>query len=159
MRHDVTTAFQQLSWLPKRYSIEYGNITIIRFLSYIYTKTDMDLNKARLSVYMTSVKDSLRVLPPSSDALKLHIRRSCYQAGWIWGNTLSQQESTSPEQWGWYIHQDRLIITGATTSSLGALRLAKIITTCKCVKVKCTSCKCATIGCLKYCSCKRACTH
>ena len=38
MRDDITTVFQQLSWQPKRFSIDYGNVILKRFVSYAYLK-------------------------------------------------------------------------------------------------------------------------
>lgn len=152
MRDDITTAFQQLSWFPKRFTIESCIPTIQRFVSYVYTKVDMELSKARLSIYQTAVMGGFRVLPPTPDALELHIiiKRSCYQAGWIWGNTISQQKSYLPTEWGWHLQHDRLAISWTRTSSLGTLLLSKLITTCKCTTAKCTSCKSSTVGpCLK----------
>ena len=158
MRDDVTTTFQQLSWLPNENSVAQGIQTIARFVTYAYIKTETNLNSARLNIYTSSVKGDLRALPPSADALNLHVRRCCYQAGWIWGNTLSQQEHMAPEHWGWHIYQDRLFITWATTVELGTKHLSVIIRTCNCIKAKCNSCRCANMGCLNFCSCRRKCT-
>ena len=110
-------------------------------------------------VYTTSKSDSFRVLPPSLDALKLHIKRCSYQAGWIWGNTMSQKQSYPPTEWGWHIHHEQLMFTWTTTSSLGTQILKKLIKTCKCTTAKCTDCSCADVGkCLKFCTCKQKCT-
>ena len=108
MRDDITTVFQQLSWQPKRFSIDFGNSVLNRFVSYAYMKSEMELKLARLSIYTSSFKDSFRILPPSTDALELHILRSCYQAGWIWGNTLSQTQSSPPMEWGWHVHRSKI---------------------------------------------------
>ena len=52
----------------------------------VYTKNNgKNLNEVILLQYSSSAKEGFQVLLPSSDVLGLHTKRSCYQAGWVWG--------------------------------------------------------------------------
>ena len=61
------------------------------------------INETRLSLFISSTSNNLRELPPCKNALELHITRSAYQAGWVWGKTLSQQQPPPTTSWGWKI--------------------------------------------------------
>ena len=148
MKNAVTKTFQQLSWTPTEETVIQKFDTLKEFVSYVYTGKNQHLNIVRQTMFMTSDKEKLRILPPSDDALAMHVRRGCYQAGWVWGNSLLQGTSSFPDGWGWTISDNRLLVTWATTGALGFELLAKATYTCKCTTAKCTSCKCAGINCL-----------
>ena len=105
-------------------------------LSYAYVKTDAPVNEARLFVYTSSEKDEMRALPPTDDGLIYHVRRSCYEAGWVWGNTLSQQDCMRLTHWGWDTEQGGLNFTWTRTDKFGAELLAQLITVYKCTTAK-----------------------
>lgn len=65
----------------------------------VYAGESVQLNTARFDVYKRC--KSFRELPPSEDALRLHVKRSAFQAGWIWGNTFSQSQVPSIFDFGW----------------------------------------------------------
>ena len=97
----LTTAFQQLSWLPSSDAIQNNLTTIEKFLTFVYGQKDFSkLDDARFSMFSSSKSGNLRELPPSQDALKLHILRSAFQAGWVWGNILCQKPILSKDLWG-----------------------------------------------------------
>ena len=52
------------------------------------------------TIFSSSTSGGFRELPPSNDGLELHILRSAFQAGWVWGNTLSQKATPSNDEWG-----------------------------------------------------------
>ena len=99
------------------------------------------------------------MLPPSKDALRYHIFRSAYQAGWIWGNSLAQVTPPPPELWGWQLYKSYLKIYW--TSLNIQKELDKAICTRQCRTQKCNKCKCSKnkTSCLKYCNCLRNCTN
>ncbi len=83
---------------------------IIEFVSFMYIGKVQTLNIARQTMFMTVDKEKLQILPPSDDALEMHVWRSCYQAGWVWGNTLVQKTSSSPYGWaGTFVKVDYLL--------------------------------------------------
>ena len=122
----------------------------------------MELDDARYTIFSSSTSDNFREIPPSSDALEQHILRSAFQAGWVWGNTLSQLPTPYKHLWGWQLHQEqsRLLIRwkGHTAN---ITKLSVVIATCKCSGA-CSTCTICTCGknkmtCLKYCICKKKC--
>ena len=162
MWNKLTTAFQQLSWLPSSEVVKANLCVIEQFVTHVFLKKDMELDDARYTIFSSSTSDNFREMPPSSDALEQHILRSAFQAGWVWGNTLSQLPTPYKHLWGWQLHQEqsRLLIRwkGHTAN---ITKLSVVIATCKCSGA-CSTCTICTCGknkmtCLKYCICKKKC--
>ena len=67
---------------------------ICKFVSWVDgNKSDSTgLDELRLQLFKTSSNNNFRELPPSEEGLELHIRRSSYQSGWIWGNSTGQEQ-------------------------------------------------------------------
>ena len=104
---DITSVFTRLSWLPSHETVE-ANLQILeRFVVAGYNtnvkSAELSLDEVRYNLYTVSPKMDLRVLPPSKNALRLHILRSAYQAGWIWGNSVSQHTPPDTIDWGWSV--------------------------------------------------------
>ena len=127
----------------------------------MYTNEFLDLKVARF--YMFKQSNTMRDIPPTAESLLRHIKRSAFQAGHIWGNTISQEPVPDVEQWSWV-----KLSCGAmqidSTPSLNPDILKDLVTTCKHQKstlatVTCETCTCAKKGlqCLEQCSCKRRC--
>ena len=109
MWDELTTAFQQLSWLPSL-DVTQANLSVIeRFVTYAFIGTDLEIEDARYTIFLSSTSDNLRELPPSRNALEQHILRSAFQAGWIWGNTLSQKPTPSKYLWDGNCTTTRLV--------------------------------------------------
>ena len=87
-----------------------------------------------------------------------HIKRSCYQAGWVW--VLSQKEITLPDprSWGWKEIQMGLFAPLWQDVDCN-IDINFIVKTCSCTSAKCKNCFCAksNLGCLPFCVCKRKC--
>ena len=86
---NITSVFQHLSWIEK--------FVMKAFLTNIHAGNT--INETRLSLRISATSHNLLELPPCKNALELHIMRSAYQAGWIWGNTLSQQQPLPTTSW------------------------------------------------------------
>ena len=137
-------------------------MSIEDFISYMYTSEFLDLNVARF--YMFQQSNIMRDIPPTAESLLRHIKRSAFQAGHIWGNTILQEPVPEVERWGWVnlpcgtMQIDWALILNADV-------LKDLVTTCKHQKsalatVTCKTYKtCAKKGlpCLEQCSCKRRC--
>ena len=54
-----------------------------QFVVYVYLKKyeTIDLDELRFNIFKNSSSNEFRILPPSKDALLLHVLRSAYQAG------------------------------------------------------------------------------
>ena len=64
----------------------------------------MSLETARYFMYKGSTSNKFRELPPAKDSLYLHVLRSAFQSGWVWGNTLTQNSRVpSVEEFGWIL--------------------------------------------------------
>ena len=72
---------------------------ICKFVSWVDgNKSDSTgLDELRLQLFKISSNNNFRELPPSEEGLELHIRRSSYQSGWIWGNSTSQEQVPTVE--------------------------------------------------------------
>ena len=156
MKDEIIEAFIALSWRPSEEAVKSASTIIEDFVSFAYGKKVCDLDVLRFTLFTSKTSSNFRELPPTKDALSLHISRSAFQAGWLRGNTLSEEVLPSVEEWGWLIDAGELHVRWVTDnqSNLGLL-----IDTCKCRTTACKSCKCAKkkIKCLSFCGCKRQC--
>ena len=157
----LTSAFQSLSWTP---SSEFGQSMDVleQFVCHVYGQKHITMvDEARFVIFASLQSGNLREIPPSKGALKQHVLRSAYQAGWIWGNTLSANTTPDIDHWGWSIDNEQQKLLYKWTN-LGADReLANIISTCKCRSDSsiCNKCSCGkkNVNCLSFCSCKKKC--
>ena len=56
---------------------------------------------ARLEKFKKSTESDLCLLPPSKEALRQHIYRASYQAGYLWRQSAEELDIPDPGQWGW----------------------------------------------------------
>mgnify|MGYP006143727287 CR=1 FL=1 len=162
---ELTATFQRLSWLSSEASITASYPILQQFIIAAYggKQNYENLDKFRLDLFKTASSNNLREIPPSKQGLSLHIRRSAIQAGWIWGNTTSQECSPPPDQFGWKVFGSKLAIVWS--SSARRVLLKRITKTCTCksgpnVSAKlCDSCVCGrdALSCIEQCKCKRSC--
>ena len=112
-----------------------------------------DINKLRYLHFLKLCENNLRRLPPTRDALRQHIFRAAYAAGWIWEKPLKHDiQVPSPTEWGWRLNNDRQLVPTWCPSVL--VELKDFVFTC-CCKGTCTRCKCMIKGtsCLPFCNC------
>ena len=107
---ELTTAFQQLSWQPSEKTVKNCLGINEQFLCHVYGSTKRDLNELRAQLFKSSSSNSFRELPPSKQSLELHVQRSVYQAGWVWGNSISQEKHPLFTDCGWRIKNDQLFV-------------------------------------------------
>ena len=86
------------------------------------TANELTLSNVRFQVFETSTSTNFRSLPPAEDALYQQVLRSCFQAGWVWGYAVHQNNIPSKSEWGWFIDEARqLYMTWTTSSSTGLI--------------------------------------
>jgi len=164
---EVIQAFEQLSWTPHKDLVSNNVKEIEKFVNYCYGQVNEEsINEASYQIFSSLVSGKLRQIPPSRNSLILHIMRSAYQSGWIWGNTLSEMACPPVTDWGWTIHEDRSrigIVWYEKESGSDVMTLAKLIKTCKCKRsaTACRNCHCSKLdfACLRFCNCKQACSR
>ena len=161
LKDDLTNCFKDLSWCPSMETVTSALKVIAKFVMFSYNSrmNDDDLDEFRFQLFQRSSTNDLRNLPPSAAALVLHINRSAYQAGWVWGNTLTLYQTPSAELWGWKLFNEHLFVKWTFSST--HVDLDPVLGICRCRTLKCVSCKCAKNSrkCLTYCSCTRKCTN
>ena len=99
-----------MSWAPDR--VEENDLNLIKI--YVCAPYDPhnrfymnDVNRLRLLLCTKSSDKKLRKLPPTREALQLHILRSVYAAGCIWGVTLQPSDQIpSLVNWEWKYSQN-----------------------------------------------------
>ena len=107
MKDSITQAFSELSLLPSEDTVNRHLGVIEKLVIAVYRgDTGVDIDANRFDLFSTSAAGNVREIPPSKNALKLHIMRSAYQSGWVWRNTLSASTPPSVLEWGWEIVQD-----------------------------------------------------
>ena len=74
---------------------------IERHVLELYESPCMSLASARLDKFNKVKDNDLRSLPPSMDALYQHTLRACYQAGYLWRQSVKELVIPDPKDWGW----------------------------------------------------------
>ena len=161
-KETLTKVFIALSWHPSNALADKAFTILQKFVISAYGGKQLEhgLNDFRLQLFKKASSNNLRELPPSQQGLNLHIKRSIYQSGWIWGNSITQRAIPPATEFGWFNTGDNLAILW-TLGSSGDL-LKKITKTCGCrsgPNKSCKSCVCgkANLECLDQCKCQRSC--
>ena len=114
----LTHIFNRLSRVPTSVTENDMN-QIERYVVLLYQRTSelCHVNDARKHLFTKSRK--MENIPPTLNALEQHVKRVAYQAGQIWGQTLSGKPKVpSPELWGWKRTKDDVQWTPCWTTLL-----------------------------------------
>jgi len=97
---ELTNALLQLSCAPNDIHSEImDNIQRFVILMYDRTSTCTEVNTARRKIF--AKKHSVERIPPTFAALIQHVRRTAYQGGHVWGQSLLPRPLLpSPIEWG-----------------------------------------------------------
>ena len=102
---EITDVFTRLGDEPS--IISDGDLNILEyFVCHMYSskkrcQAEININEMRLKKFKLSSNNDLRIVPPSKNALLQHVKRACYQAGYLWKEALSNIEIPDPNLWGW----------------------------------------------------------
>ena len=169
--NELTAAFRLLSWLPTECIIQSCLPVVNNFIKSVFSgngksKQFKTLGDLRYQMFKASTNSNFRELPPTEQSLELHLRRSCYRSGWVWGNTTCQEPAPRVENFGWIVRTDKLLIKWIAQPTDPTI-LERLIRTCKCKPIeadkladkKCKTCSRGKTGipCLDQCNCQRSC--
>ena len=156
---DIWETFKFLSNIPKDVPISCFQL-IQRFVVQMY-----DNNSDRYSVNAARRKlvgegRTVDRIPPTENALKEHIKRAVYQAGYVWAQSLETHMSL-PEAtlWGWK-HDNDGELTPVWTELPEVAKACRELIRCGCLKGCKAQCKCKSnnIPCCELCKCEGQCT-
>ena len=127
-----------------------------------------DINDARCTSFFKSPDPKLNHRILSRGALLEHVKRSAYQAGWLWAECLANVILPDPTLWGWKLHTESQITESHNkyvprweTNETKESNIDAVTATCSCKTNHCPNCMCGTSGkkCLEYCKCQRMCKN
>ena len=78
-------------------------------------------------------------LPPSRRALEQHTRRACYQAGYVWQESVGDLTIPNPENWQWVFEGNMYQPPWQQEKCPKTIESL----TCSCHKGTCKNCKCS----------------
>ena len=123
-----------------------------RFIVLLYdrTTTITTVNDQRKYIFANRGR-SLESIPPTKDALLQHLKRSVYQGGHCWGQSMERNQILpDPKYWGWTVDEGKYSIHW--TTSLEASKICRELIRCSCKKGCGERCKCvkATLKCTEF---------
>ena len=157
---EVTEAFNSLGSLPECVSLS-DSRNIERFVVATYSRICPadTVNEARKFLFSQGDR-MIENIPPTENALKQHIKRAVYQAGYVWYQSLQKVQSLPcPSEWGWKSEDGNW--TPLWTTIPQASKVCQELIRCGCLKSCGTRCKCnnAKIDCTALCKCSGTCSR
>ena len=151
--------FHRLSQVPEQIEKEEMD-EIERFFVVLYNRTSQlrKVNEARKQLFSYGNR-KLENIPPTRDALYLHVQRTAYQAGHIWGQAhIAAPTLPCPSDWGWEETAGNQWFPKWTTLP-EASRSGRELVKCNCKKNWHGRCKCfkASLKCTQLCYCGGQC--
>lgn len=134
---------------------------------YYHKSVVSSLDMERCNHYVRLADSNIRNLPVSVRGLIEHVKRACFQAGWLWQEAVSNSSVQNPadwgwelKDWGWELKEGRYVPTWKVGDGLTDVYTSiQVCSNCK--KALCKRCKCK-LGDLKYlpfCGCQRKCPN
>ena len=162
---NVSSVFHHMSLCPVLPIPEEYLQAIERFVISVYDRSlKVDLiDSVRFEIFKFKGDFDIRSIPPTSNALRLHIHRAAYISGWIWGlSHIPESTLESPYQWGWSkdgeIGSVKVIWTNYNPE-LAISTFKKSFNKCGC-RTNCSkkcSCRKLQLCCLTICKCRGKC--
>jgi hypothetical protein len=157
---ELTQALVTLSSAPNHVD-EDAMQTIERFVILLYDRTSTSINVDKARCKLFAKKNNVQLIPPTSAALKQHVRRAVYQGGHVWGQALVPAPVLpSPTDWGWIKSSDQMYEPHWTTLP-EASKVCQELVSCNCKKGCMKKCKCkkAKLQCTALCACEGECSE
>ena len=157
-KDELTEVFIQLGKSPAEITSDQIDI-LERYMLEVYGSRATSLADARLDKFNKSTDNDLRSLPPSRDALRQHVLRAAYQAGYLWHQCVEELDIPDPKDWGWKLEASEDFFHPVWTTAQSSVTIKDFTKTCSCKTGKCKACNCASanLPCLSMCGCSRSC--
>lgn len=161
-RHsELTSVFCQLGNRPSAITNQHLDVLeyfMIRLYNPGSREISSNLASERVFAIQRMLDNDLRKLPISRLGLVEHAKRSCYQAGYLWQESIENVYLPDPVLWGWTRHENRLVPRWQEGDTLP---ISGVILTCSCRTNGCKNCNCVKKGtvCLPFCFCRRSCSN
>ena len=156
-RSDFDEIFIRLGNRPSDLTEADMNV-IESFVMKMYAKlSKISLIDLKIDMFKSLTDNDLRKLPPSRTALEQRTRRACYQAGYIWQESVGNFTLPNPENWGWVFEGN--MYQPRWQQGKCPIAIESLTLTCSCHKGTCKNCKCSKSGlaCISMCGCNRNC--
>ena len=153
-RHsELTSVFCQLGNRPSTITNQHIDVLeyfIIRLYNPSSRDISSDLASERVFAIERMIDSDLRKLPISRLGLIEHAKRSCYQAGYLWQESIDNVHLPDPALWGWTRHENRLVPRWQEGDTA--------VFPCSCRNNGFKNCNCVKKGtvCLSFCFCRRS---
>ena len=138
-KYDFAYVFVELGEKPTNVTLDHSDL-LESFVLQLYGSRHDTLGAARLDKFKKSTDNHLRLLPPNKDALRRHIYRASYQAGYLWRQSVEELDIPDPEQWGWKT-DSKGDFQPLWTISQSSVIVKNFIETCSCKTGKRKSCQ------------------
>ena len=154
---ELTECLQSLSNCPVMEKVESHFHQLQRFVILMYDRASLANNVNICRKEMFAKKGRLpEAIPPTYDALKLHLQRAVYQASYCWSQSLLKAPTMpDPCNWGWSLSDEIYQIVWTTIPE--ASKICNELVRCGCKQEKgCRGrCKCikASLPCTALCTC------
>lgn len=134
---------------------------IERFIVSLYDrKSDLvSVNLCRKDLFSRKGR-TIENIPPTQNALSLHIRRAVYQSCHVWSHSIEKDiPAVSPADWGWQLSDGSWVPVWITLPQASAV--CKELIRCACKKACSGRCKCvsAHLHCTALCACSGSCAN
>ena len=158
---DLTEYMRSISCCPSKENVVSSFDQLQRYVVLLYDRTSLSKNVNACRKEMFSKKGRLpESIPPTLDALKLHILRAVYQASYCWAQSLFKEPTLpDPCDWGWTLSGENYETVWTTIPE--ASKICSELVRCGCKQEKgCRGrCKCvkASLPCTALCKCGADC--
>ncbi|XP_031551363.1 uncharacterized protein LOC116288684 [Actinia tenebrosa] len=132
-----------------------------RFVVFMYDRASphSTVDGARKQLFVQNGRQFDNI-PPTRAALVEHVKRTAYQAGYVWGQTLiSCLSLRSPQDWSWLLDSKQWIPLWTTLPEV--MQSCQELISCRCVKGCRGRCSCSRndLRCSDLCRCPAACNN
>ena len=154
--------FAELSNQPMAVTFEHVD-NLEKFLVKVYCPKKVNMNSLsdeRAAHFKQQASINIRQLPLSRPGLIEHVKRSCTQGDWLWGESIAKVQIPDVTEWGWQLwNEDEYVPRWQKVDETSTID--NVTQTCRCRKATCILCKCTKSGlaCLLFCGCEKYCEN